>query len=872
MKNIYLFVLFLAHFAIHAQIVTIPDPKFKAKLLTANTGNNPFSYDLNGNPTIIDTNNDGEIQVSEAQNISKLTLGSTQINDITGIKSFTNLVYFNLTGNAVLNSVDLSNMTQLKELYSYSNALNILNVQGCNQLETFFFSNNSGTISNLSFLQNLSLKKISISANAHLGSADISNLTTLEDIYFGESSNVNFTSLDLSNNINLKKLYIIKPNLTSLTFNTLSNLEYVNIQKTKITSLDFTNSPLLANLDIDKNSLLSTLNIQNNSNLKYITISTSPLLTSLSVQNNPNLLGLTVGGTSISSLNLTGLTAMFNLSLGDNKITSLDVSPATNLVFLSLGEDFLTSIDASQNPKLASISAVGNALTHVNVKNGKPTLDYSAGPKSFSPNLAYVCCDTKKIQTFSTMLANYGHNNVEINSYCSFVPGGTVYTVQGNTKVDVDNNGCDSTDPGKAFQKFTITDGTNSGTYIANNSGNYSLAVQAGANVITPVLENPAYFTISPTSITADFPAQASPLIQNFCMTPNGTHNDLEMVILPITAATPGFQTQYKLVYKNKGNTVQSGTLAFNYNDSISDYQASTLTPNSQSPGVLNWNFTNLLPFESKEITVTIKLNTPTQTPPLSAGDILHYTAQINGAATDETPVDNSFTLNRTVVNSFDPNDKTCLEGASIAQAKVGDYVHYLIRFENTGTANARSVVIKDEIDTTKFDLASLVAFNGSHDFVTKITGPNVVEFIFENIQLPFDDVHNDGYVSFKIKTKSTLNAGDSFSNTAKIYFDYNHPIITNTATTSVESILATTERSKDNTQFTIYPNPVKDVLNIKSKDEVIKAEIYDGAGRIINSTQVKGNSVNVSELSKGNYMIKVSTKNKTMTQKFIKD
>ncbi|PWN68825.1 T9SS C-terminal target domain-containing protein [Chryseobacterium phosphatilyticum] len=871
MKNIYLFVLILAQLSVSAQIINFPDPKFKAKLLTANTGNNPFSYDLNGNATVIDTNNDGEIQISEAHNISKLTLSNTQINDLTGIQSFTNLVYLNLTGNSMLNTVNLSNMTQLKELYSYSNALNILNIQGCNQLGTFFFSNNSGTISNLGFLQNIPLKKLSVSANAHLESADLSNLTALEDIYFGESSNVNFTSLDLSNNINLKKLYIIKPNLTSLTFTTLPQLEYVNIQKTKLTSLDFSSSPLLNDLDIDKNSLLSSLNIQNNSNLKYVTISTSPLLTSLSAHNKPNLLGLTLHGTSIASLNLAGLTAMFNLSLGDNKITSLDVSPAINLVFLSLGEDFLTSIDASQNAKLSSLNVAGNSITTVNVKNGNPATEFYASPISMTPNLAYVCCDPKKVQKISNMLAVYGQNNVEVNSYCSFVPGGTSYTIQGNTKVDVNNNGCDASDPAKAFQKFNITNGTNSGSYIANSSGNYSLAVQAGAHVITPVVENPAYFTISPASITADFPTQASPLAQNFCITPNGTFNDLEVVILPITAATPGFQSQYKIVYKNKGNTAQTGTLAFNYNDMISDYQTATVAPTSQSPGVLNWNLTNLLPFETKEITVTIKLNTPTATPPLNSGDILHYTAQISGG-TDETPADNNFTLNRTVVNSFDPNDKTCLEGASIAQAQVGDYVHYLIRFENTGTANARNIVVKDEIDATKFDLSSLVALNGSHNFVTKVTDPNVIEFIFENIQLPFDDAHNDGYVSFKIKTKSTLTPGDSFSNTAKIYFDYNHPIITNTATTSVESLLTTTEVGKNKTSFAIYPNPVKDILHIQSKDEVIKAEIYDGAGRIINSMHVKGNYMNVSELSKGNYMIKMYTKDKTMVQKFIKD
>ena len=40
--------------------------------------------------------------------------------------------------------------------------------------------------------------------------------------------------------------------------------------------------------------------------------------------------------------------------------------------------------------------------------------------------------------------------------------------------------------------------------------------------------------------------------------------------------------------------------------------------------------------------------------------------------------------------------------------------------------------------------------------------------------------------LAFKIKTKATLQVDDSFSNTAAIYFDFNHPIITNEAITTV--------------------------------------------------------------------------------------
>ncbi len=66
--------------------------------------------------------------------------------------------------------------------------------------------------------------------------------------------------------------------------------------------------------------------------------------------------------------------------------------------------------------------------------------------------------------------------------------------------------------------------------------------------------------------------------------------------------------------------------------------------------------------------------------------------------------------MNQTVVNSFDPNDKTCLEGATIPPSAVGKYVHYMIRFENKGTAEAQNVVVKDMIDTENLILSSLVS------------------------------------------------------------------------------------------------------------------------------------------------------------------
>ncbi|MBK8442578.1 MAG: hypothetical protein IPL35_03800 [Sphingobacteriales bacterium] len=74
MRTIFIFLaICYTHFAT-AQIVNIPDPNFKNAL-------------LNHSP-IIDTNNDGEIQVAEAEAVDSLYLFNKNITDLTGIKAF----------------------------------------------------------------------------------------------------------------------------------------------------------------------------------------------------------------------------------------------------------------------------------------------------------------------------------------------------------------------------------------------------------------------------------------------------------------------------------------------------------------------------------------------------------------------------------------------------------------------------------------------------------------------------------------------------------------------------------------------------------------------------------------------------------------
>src|SRR5690606_23372616 len=96
----------------------------------------------------------------------------------------------------------------------------------------------------------------------------------------------------------------------------------------------------------------------------------------------------------------------------------------------------------------------------------------------------------------------------------------------------------------------------------------------------------------------------------------------------------------------------------------LMSYVSASITPDTQGPGGMNWSYENLLPFESREITVTMQINTPTDIEnPVNIDDVLTFTSIISPQGGDENGQDNIYILNQTVVGAFDPNDITCIEG-----------------------------------------------------------------------------------------------------------------------------------------------------------------------------------------------------------------
>ncbi|MCJ7935555.1 MAG: S8 family peptidase [Chryseobacterium sp.] len=69
----------------------------------------------------------------------------------------------------------------------------------------------------------------------------------------------------------------------------------------------------------------------------------------------------------------------------------------------------------------------------------------------------------------------------------------------------------------------------------------------------------------------------------------------------------------------------------------------------------------------------------------------------------------------------------------------------------------------------------------------------------------------------------------------------------------------------------TVYPNPVKNILNVASDSEIKTLEIYDNLGRLIRKN-MNQTSINVKDFAKGTYYLKIQANDKVYFEKFIKD
>ncbi|WP_445721437.1 T9SS type A sorting domain-containing protein [Flavobacterium sp.] len=290
----------------YAQNVDIPDANFKNALLA-------HGVTITGSGiSKIDTNDDGEIQVTEAEVYTgTINVGSKNISSLTGIEAFVNIIRLYCSSNQ-LTSFDVSSNIDLISLDCSSNQLTSLDVTQNVALMNLYCYNNQ--LTSLNVIQNTAFKDLRCQHN-QLTSLDVTQNTALTHLYCFSNQ---LTSLDVTQNVALTYLYCYSNQLTSL--NVIQNTALINLrcQNNQLANLDVTQNSALEYFYCSNNQLIN-LNIANgnNNNLTYFFSENNPNLACIQIDNGftpPSNSNWLKDATASYSANCTLSTNNFELS------------------------------------------------------------------------------------------------------------------------------------------------------------------------------------------------------------------------------------------------------------------------------------------------------------------------------------------------------------------------------------------------------------------------------------------------------------------------------------------------------------------------------------------------------------------------------
>ncbi len=358
-------------------------------------------------------------------------------------------------------------------------------------------------------------------------------------------------------------------------------------------------------------------------------------------------------------------------------------------------------------------------------------------------------------------------------------------TVKGSVFIDANYNGIkEATEPYYGNLKINAVKAGVDSFSTFSSSGKFSIDIDSGAYVLRPV--SSPYYNIVPTSYTIAHPDFFNSDSISFALQPIPGSQDNYVYIIPTQRSRIGFSTQYHLIYGNRGMSVLTNGMVEMVLDKRVIYNAAVPAPSSISGDTLRWNNLYLDPGQNNSMDVTVTLKTP---PILNLNDTLHYKVSFYPIVNDLVPGDNVAYLHQKAISSFDPNDKNENHGGVISLAEIasGDYLQYIIWFQNTGTDTAYNVYLRDTLDS-KLDWSTFEMIGASADYQMTVEH-GICNWTFSDINL-VDSFANEpgshGYVVYRIKPKATLAIGDNVNNSAGIYFDYNLPVITNLCVTKV--------------------------------------------------------------------------------------
>lgn len=203
-------------------------------------------------------------------------------------------------------------------------------------------------------------------------------------------------------------------------------------------------------------------------------------------------------------------------------------------------------------------------------------------------------------------------------------------------------------------------------------------------------------------------------------------------------------------------------------------------------------------------------------------------------------------------ITAYDPNDKVPFPTGTGSNNEIfaSDELEYMIRFQNTGNDTAFKVVIRDHIPST-LDLTTFIMAGSSHPFTLNILSGNVLEWTFAPIALPDSGtnfVESQGFLKFNIRQQPGNTPGTLIENAAEIYFDFNAPVITDTAWHTIAApyqmqILTHLDDPQNPLHILAYPNPFSESITFRLSDankQDLRIELFDLNGKLVQLRELR--------------------------------
>jgi len=640
---------------------------------------------------------------------------------------------------------------------------NVTNMGGMFR-DNFVFNQDIGNWDVAQVTNMLAMFNLAVSFNQDIGDWDVSNVTSMKDMFnAADAFNQDIGKWDVSKVTNMSGM---------LKSTTLFNQYIGDWDVSSVTDMSdmFSYAEVfnqeINNWDVSKVTDMSNMfshNKEFNQELNSWDVSSVTKMNNM-FHGNKNF------NKAIDQWNVESVTTMYRMFYGavkfNQELNNWNVSNVTDMFNM-----FAYAINFDQNLgqwKLHSVEDISKMFFDIalSVENYDATLQgwaLSDPPRDLNfggGENQYCLSQTERqylIDTYNWTIEDFGESED-----CVY------YSIDCSSYLEIDEDGCENKTVVIPNLNYSLSSNNVDLVLLSNIDGQILLNAENGSYTLAPIVDSEK-FSIFPDSINIDIPINPSPDALSFCITPKNPFSDVSTTLIPLDEARPGFTARYKLIVTNKGTIPISGTVDLSYPDDQVDFLVADPVESISNGNTITWEYTDLNPYDKIEFNIEFSINSPMDEPPVNGGEILKYIATAHPQNQDANAADNKFLLNQTVVNSFDPNDKTCLQGSYIFEDIIGEYLSYKIRFENTGTAHAINIVVRDTIDITRFDISTLEIIDASHEMLIQIRG-NVCEFIFDDILLPFNNNANDGYLVFRIKTLDNLVLGDIIENKAAIY------------------------------------------------------------------------------------------------------